>query len=309
MSKVLGILLSVLITLSCNNIKQEEEVEIIEIIEYKEIINDNYELNKPVRNANAVLVLFGGFPEQPKDIKREFQIQEIAKKNNIAVLYMNYNQKLWINKSDKAHLEELLKLIFDDNKLPTDNIYIGGFSSGGNVTLLLSNYLKSISSSIQPKGVFIIDSPVDLLELYRLAKRNIARNFSKLSIHEANWLIKLFENEFENSENGIKKYEEFSPYTAETKNIQNLLSLKGLKIRFYSEPDTIWWEEKRKNKPTDLNAFWIEKLTIILKSKFSHSSVEYIPTKNRGYRSNGERHPHSWSIVDKKDLVEWMIKK
>ena len=79
MSKVLGILLSLLITLSCNNIKQEE-VEIIEIIEYKEIINDNYELNKPVRNANAVLVLFGGFPEQPKDIKREFQIQEIAKK-------------------------------------------------------------------------------------------------------------------------------------------------------------------------------------------------------------------------------------
>lgn len=35
--------------------------------------------------------------------------------------------------------------------------------------------------------------------------------------------------------------------------------------------------------------------------------VEYIPTENKGYRSNGERHPHSWSIVDGTDLVNWML--
>ncbi len=35
--------------------------------------------------------------------------------------------------------------------------------------------------------------------------------------------------------------------------------------------------------------------------------VEYIPTENKGYIANGERHPYSWSIVDKEELVDWMM--
>lgn len=55
-----------------------------------------------------------------------------------------------------------------------------------------------------------------------------------------------------------------------------------------------------------MNAFYIKKLSETLIEK-GYEHVEYIPTTNKGYRANGERHPHSWVIVDKKDLIKWMF--
>jgi predicted esterase len=88
-------------------------------------------MSKPTKNLKRVLILFGGFPEKPENIKREFTIQELALEKNIAVLYMNYNQKLWLEETEKQKLAELLQKIFAENKLPTNDTYVGGFSSGG----------------------------------------------------------------------------------------------------------------------------------------------------------------------------------
>ena len=275
--------------------------------EYQEIINDNYELSKPIGKINAVLILFGGFSENATAIKREFPIIDKAKKKNIAILYMNFNRKLWINENEKSELSELLQKIFKENQLPSDNVYIGGFSSGGNLCLLISNHLVKEKRRIQPKGVFIIDSPVDLLALYHLYERNIERNFSKSSVNEANWLLNIFNKELGNPKDGIRKFEESSPFISESNYIGNVSNLNNLKIRFYTEPDTLWWKTNRQNTPEDLNAFSIEKLITELEKKFNNEKVELIKTENKGYRSNGNRHPHSWSIVDKDNLINWMI--
>ena len=55
-----------------------------------------------------------------------------------------------------------------------------------------------------------------------------------------------------------------------------------------------------------MNSFYIERLSAVLK-KSSFRTIEYIKTENKGYRANGERHPHSWSIVDVDELIEWMM--
>jgi hypothetical protein len=59
------------------------------------------------------------------------------------------------------------------------------------------------------------------------------------------------------------------------------------------------------NEYEDMNAFFIKSLSDDLVKKFGEN-VEYIPTVNRGYRSNGDRHPHSWSIVDVNELIKWI---
>ncbi|WCM43178.1 hypothetical protein MG290_05835 [Flavobacterium sp. CBA20B-1] len=186
------------------------------------------------------------------------------------------------------------------------NIFVGGFSSGGNVSLTISDYLVNNKSQIQPKGVFIVDSPIDLLGLYRTAEKNLKLNFSKPSVAESKWIKEMLDNEFGNPENGINNYELNSPFTLETQYIENLRGLKNLKIRFYTEPDLKWWDEHAKNDYKDLNAFYIQKLSDQLKVEFGKDNIELIKTENQGYRANGERHPHSWSIVNEKDLVNWM---
>lgn len=308
MKKLLGIILIFILTISCKN---EKKVKIEESTKstFQEIKKEDYELYKPTKKINAVLVLFGGYPEVAEDIKREFKILEIAKNNNVAVIFSNYNQKLWLKENEKYQLAKRLQEIIKSNKLPTDNIFIGGFSSGGVVSLLISNYIAGMKQFyIDPKGIFIVDSPIDLVALYSTSEKNIKRNFSKVSVQESNWIIETLGNAFGNPKDGITNYENNSVFTFKSNNTSNLNKLKNTKIRLYTEPDTLWWKKHRMADYDQMNAFYIKKLSESLKEK-EFWNVEYIPTTNKGYRANGERHPHSWAIVDKKNLINWMLEK
>jgi hypothetical protein len=275
---------------------------------YQEIVNDDYVLNNPIEKTKATLILFGGYPEKAEDIEREFKILESTSKNDVSVLYMNYNRKLWMEQNELLELSEKLKSIFTENRLSTNNIYIGGFSSGGNIALLISDFIINRNCEIIPKGVFIGDSPLDLAELYKISEKNVQRNLSKGFEEESKWLIETLGEKMGNPNRNISNYERYSVFTLKTKNINNLKHLRQTKIRLYTEPDTLWWKEQTMAKYEDMNAYYIKQLFELLNtSGFKH--VEYIPTENKGYRSNGDRNPHSWSIIDKQGLIDWMLEK
>ena len=294
---------------SCKQKKEEKKQIVIEKTKFTEIIEEDYELYKPNKKINGVLILFGGYPENADDIKREFQILDIAKENSIAVLLSNFNQKLWLEESEKHQLAKKLQNIIIENQLPTENIFIGGFSSGGVVSLLISDFIVGMKQFyIDPKGVFIVDSPIDLVALYKSSEKNIKRNFSEPSIQESTWLLETLGSNFGNPKDNIGEYEKNAVFTYSTNNTSNLKKLKRTKIRLYTEPDTLWWKENRMADYEQMNAFYIKKLSESLKEK-GYKSVEYIPTIDKGYRTNGERHPHSWAIVDKTELINWILNK
>lgn len=307
MKKAYILLLIFIAVVSCKQNKNEKEQITAEKIKFTEIIREDYELYKPNKEIKGVLILFGGYPENTDDIKREFEILDIAKENKIAVLLSNFNQKLWLEESEKHQLAKKLQDIIIENQLPTENIFVGGFSSGGVVSLLISDFIVGMKQFyIDPKGVFIVDSPIDLVALYKSAEKKIERNFSESSIKESNWLLETLDNNFGNPKDNIEKYEKYAVFTHSTNNISNLKKLKRTKIRLYTEPDTLWWKENRMADYDQMNAFYIEKLSKSLLEK-GYENVEYIPTANKGYRANGERHPHSWAIVDKNDLINWIL--
>jgi hypothetical protein len=187
-------------------------------------------------------------------------------------------------------------------------IYLGGYSSGGNVSLLIGNHLVSKEIlGLKPKGIFIIDSPLDMHALYKASEKNIARNFSDVSVNESTYIINMLEKTLGNPDVSFSSYEQNSVFTSFTENFSNVENLKNVKLRFYSEPDFDWWKENRMADPDQLNAIYIEKLSQVLNEN-EFREVEYISTKNRGFRANGERHPHSWSIVEIDGLLEWIEK-
>lgn len=304
MKNLLTVAFIFFVFISCKN-TGSKKVENAEKVEFQEIKNDEYELLKPKEGLEEVLVLFGGYPEKAEDIKREFKILETARKNGIAVIFMNFNQKLWLEENEKQKLVEQLQKIFTDNELPITRTYFGGFSSGGNVAILVSDFLTQQNSEMTPKGVFAVDSPIDLVALYRSSEKNLERNFSESSVQESTWLLETLEKQFGNPHSNISNYENYSIYTSETDNFDNIKNLKNVKIRFYSEPDTLWWKQNRMADFDQMNAYYLERLSKLLK-KAGFKQVEYIATENKGYRANGERHPHSWSIVDKNELIEWI---
>jgi hypothetical protein len=292
---------------ACSPRNNKEKTENSEKIEYEHISTAEYELEKPKRDPSAVLVLFGGFPEVAEDIKREFKILKKAREHEIAIVFSNYNQKLWFEENELDELANKLQKIFIDNKLPTDNIYFGGFSSGGNVALLAGDYLtENRTFDLTPSGIFIVDSPIELAGLYFSSEKNLKRNFSEVSVQESNWLIQTLSDRFGDPNKDLSNYEKYAVYSSKTGNIDNLRNLKNTKIRMYTEPDTLWWKENRMADYDQLNAYHIAKLSERLTLE-GFTKVEFISTKNRGYRANGERHPHSWSIVSTDSLINWIL--
>ena len=67
------LLLLVLVAISCKNNTSKKII-------FEEITTRDYILNKPTKAIKSVLVLFGGYPEKPEDVKREFPILKYAKK-------------------------------------------------------------------------------------------------------------------------------------------------------------------------------------------------------------------------------------
>ena len=272
------------------------------------IVSENYELIIP-KKQYGFLILFPCFPCNAENTRIQFNIVEIATANNISVLLMNFNQHLWLSNSDKKDLEKIIMDAVNQYAIKIDNTYIGGFSSGGNVTLLLTDYLKLTESSIQPKGLFITDSPVDLLGLYESSQKAIKKNISVPAVQEASWIVEMFNLEFGTGDTSFTNYENKSPYFSKTNSTKNISNLNDLKIRLYSEPDTLWWKQNRQAEYEDMNAYHLEQLANDLGKLYGVEHVTYIETKNRGYRANGNRHPHSWAIIDEKDLVNWILTK
>ena len=269
------------------------------------IITEDYQLY-PAQDQKAVLVVFPCFPCDAQNTFDEFNIVDISIKNDISVLLMNYNMHLYMSTQEKTDVANLISEALNVNNISAENLYVGGFSGGGNVALLVSNYLVESQNPMQPKGVFIVDAPIDLVQLYEVAQSNISENFSAVSIQEASWIIDQFDSEFGSPDSFMNNYILNSPYITSIHSLHNISAIKDLKLRFYTEPDTTWWWENRHVKPNQMNAYAIENLASDLKQNEA-KNVEYIPTQNKGYRTNGDRHPHSWSIVDKENLMKWIL--
>ncbi|MGU3376949.1 hypothetical protein [Chryseobacterium sp. M5A1_1a] len=264
-----------------------------------------YEL-KQSPDQKAILILFPCFPCDAEHTRTEAGFLKNIESKGITTLLLNDNQRLFLTESEKEEYAKSLNTILDKNKIKKENIFIGGFSSGGNVALLLSAYLIKNHNSIQPKGLLIVDSPVDLEQLYRNAKRDVVANADPDAVEEGRFLTELLEKKLGKPNGNPEKYQAVSPYLISGNFIENIQYLKAVKTRFYCEPDIQWQQDNKGRKFEDLNALMLKKANESLVNLGNQKS-EYIETKNRGIRANGKKHPHSWNIVEQSGLVKWML--
>lgn len=296
MKKLFTFCVVFLLVMSCNS----------RISETKIVKESDYEL-AIAPNEKALLILFPCFSCDIEHTKQEAKFLNDIDKKGISTLLLNYNRKLYLTDNEKNDLIERLNQIIIQNHLEQENIYIGGFSSGGNIALLLGNELIKTKNNIQPKGVFVVDSPIDLEDLYKGSQNDVAKNVSKDAVEEGKFVIQFFDKELGSPKDSIQNYEYFSPYLLSKHLTNNIENLKNIKLRFYCEPDLEWQSLNRKRNYEDLNAFKLKNATLDL-NKIGAKNVEFIETKNRGYRANGQKHTHTWNLVVQESLVNWMLK-
>ncbi len=278
---------------------------------YRDSTNEEYFLVVPPKSDEVIgaLILLPGFGQAAESIFPESKIHNVAYANGILTIAIAGGRKLYLDDAVTEKLNKALAYIKNRYNLTKDKFVIGGFSAGGTISLRYSEYCfeNETKAPIEPKGVFTVDSPVDLFDIWNYFQREIRKNYSEAGVGEAKFVMEIMQNEIGNPLDNKETYEHLTPFNTTLEVTGNEQYLKNIGVRVYHDIDVVWQLKNRRRSLFDSNALASSELINRL-LLLGNESAEFVPAKQKGYRSSGFRHPHSWSIVDEVELIQWVKK-
>lgn len=264
----------------------------------------------PPANAKGLIVFLPGFNQPAEALLKETTFQNLAYVHGLATIIIPYGPRVYADRETVKLLNEAIETAINKYSIPRDKVIIGGFSAGGTIALRYAQFCIKYPDTYPmiPKSVFAIDSPVELKELYAYCQNEIAKNFSQIGVTEAKYVISSMEKEFGGPPSEkAQRYDELSPFSYDLEHGGNLGILKYTPLRTYHDADVNWQIHNRRRSLKDMNitpaSEMINQLVIL-----GNEKAELIMSVGTGVRGNGQRHPHSMSIMDEKDFVIWCLK-
>ncbi len=280
------------------------------VLDENDDISGYYLAVKPqTKKIDGVLILLPGFGQRAETIFPETKLHNVGYLNNILTIGFAQGTKLYADKETQDKLTNVLKDILKRYKIDKSKFVIGGFSAGGTVALRYAELCKQYPNKfpITPKGVFVVDSPIDIFTIYELLENNIENKYSEVAVQEAEWLTNLIKNDHGMPRENIDFYKEINPFSMNKKFGENERWLKDMAVRAYHDVD-IEWRLVNRNQPVSTQSYLVTSELINRLLLMGNLKAEFMQTYQTGYRSNGMRHPHSWSIVDEVECIHWLKK-
>ena len=304
-------LLSLLSLLACsqNPIVRTTPTEgIITLAEGVEIpkVPEGYVLWMP-ENARpeGMLVFIHHRPEHDRN-----DLIALALSQNLAVIHaITENRLEWF--FDPARMQQIENYLYEaitEYNIPADRLYYCGMSLGGTRALKLAIYGQSKASKhrLTPRAVVMCDSPLDMVRFHRECSKAASVNFSEAGAAEGAWVSECLRTNLGGTPSEAREaYINYAPYCYSAEGGPYLQALSGIAIRAYTEPDIHWWIEHRRKDYYSMNSLDMAALVNDLKI-LGHVEAELITTENKGYTNTGERHPHTWNIVDEVGMIAWL---
>lgn len=241
--------------------------------------------------------------------KSRYRFPELTAKAGFMTLITNTSKQfpeLYTHDSIIKLLDDIVHEVLLDHNIPKNNIFIGGISASGTRALRYAQYCAAGMSDIKIRGVFSVDSPLDLERFYNSASRH-KKNFTDGMLWEANHMIPLFHSLFNGGPvDNLELYQKASVFSHSDSLGGNASLLKNTDIILFHEPDIDWWIKERGCSYYDINSYDIAAFTVLLQ-KLGNEQVELITTAGKGFDREGKRKPHSWTIVDEDYLVNWLV--
>ena len=104
----------------------------------------------------------------------------------------------------------------------------------------------------------------------------------------------------------LDAYVRYAPYTHVAPDGGRARLLVNLPLRAYHEPDVDWWIEHRRKSYYQMNS--VDHATLINELRLlGNTRAELVTTHRRRDGVDEGATPHTWSIVDDAELVEWFL--
>lgn len=255
----------------------------------------------------AILLLPGTWETTEHLISSNQKLCELAYDKNIAVIVPSINQRLTMTKGIVDILNALISDAINQYNIPKNKFVIGGWSMGGLFSLRYTELANenANNTAIKPVAVFSCDGPCDLENIYN----NFQKKHNKFpNSLEPAYGIKELETYCDgNPLQAQKQYIYYSCYSHSRADGGNAKFLKDTPVRIYDDVDPNWWMTNRDVDMYDMNAL-DQSAMILFLNDAGNKNAEFINAYGKGYRIEGNRHPHSWSIVEPIETMTWITK-
>lgn len=254
--------------------------------------------NEPSSKVKGLVMLFGGAGEKAQDVFRNTELPKILSEQGYLTIIPAIRNEILpdpriINALDSlvAHQEKQYQL---------SGIVLGGFSAGGTLALRYAEHVSAKGTKNIIKGIFVIDSPLDLARLYQSAQ-NMANNCDGILAKQGRQITNELQEKLGGTpDDAADNYIANSVFFAGKKDGGNAKYLHKTPLLLYSEPDLEFIQQQYcpNFKSGDINAVDLDALSKFL-SKAGNTRAEYITTNGRGF--------HSWNIAEPASTAEWIM--
>ena len=266
-----------------------------------------YTLWLPNSKPDGAVVFF----HAERDTLSPSTIRDLSLKRNLAVLFVTTENRLEFFFEVKQ-MRQVERFIYESclsHGIPLGNLLFSGMSLEGTRALKMAVFSKSEDSKYRliPKALVICDSPLDMVRFWAETNKAWRMNLNEVSASEGQWVSQyLAKNLGGKPEDVLTNYINYSPFCYTAEHGGNARFLTDIPIKAYTEPDVKWWMENRGKDYYSMNA--IDAAALINQLQIDgNTEAELILTENKGYRPDGSRHPHSWSIVDEREMLDWFL--
>ena len=264
----------------------------------------------PETTLTGFLILAASYGEIAEEVLENTAIPTEAAKNGILTLvpvFSTGTASIGFDKATQESFQKIVEFAIEKHQLQDLPFFVGGFSIGGTAAVKFAELTVQKDQVKQPTAVFAVDPPLDLEKLYNSAKRNIRLSTTSPAPRESSFLVQRLEEELGGStEKVLQNYYSASPYSFSDTTQTAIKKLVKIPIRIYTEPDVAFYMSKGIDL-NGMNAFdgsaFINEL-----QRLGNENAELVVTHGQGFREpEHQRNPHSWSIVDAPELIDWLL--
>lgn len=266
-----------------------------------------YLVIKPKSDSIAgALILLAGFGQKAESIFPETKLDSVAYANNILTIAVAGGNKLYADSVVQSKLTAVLRDVIGKYKINRDKFVLGGFSAGGTIVLRYVELCNEFPDKfpISPKGVFMVDSPIDIFTIWDDLQESAKNKYAPNAVEEAERAMKFVKDDHGVPRENISIYSKLTPFCMNKKYGENEIYLKTTAVRAYHDVDISWWLVNRNQTVREANYYVTSELINRL-LLMGNKKAEFMQSYQTGYRSDGQRHPHSWSIVDAVECIQW----
>lgn len=265
---------------------------------------------EPKGKIEGTLLLLPGFGQLAQYVFPETKLHKFAAENNLLTISFSTRFRSSADDFYQRKLNTTLKDAIKRYDLDPEKFVIGGFSAGGVIALRYTELCKEFPDKfpINPQGVFMADSPVDMFLIHEFFEEAIKENRSEVAVAEAKGSIDYMQKNYGKTPPEDREfYGKLSPFSINPEYGQNEKFLKDVAVRTYHDLD-VNWRLINRNQPMRFQNYIATSELINRLLLMGNKRAEFIQTFETGYRADGRRHPHSWSIIDEEECISWVKK-